>query len=76
MKRGIDPLIEDSTRRIQAKQSIDKIMREKANQEASRAFINSKSDKVLYERFCKDFKEASETLKLGSEEDDAQITCA
>lgn len=51
-------------------------MKQKANLEANRAYINTKSDKVLYDRFCKDFKEASAALELGNEEEEVSVSCA
>lgn len=76
IKRGIDPLVEDATRRQNARDSLQQIMKQKANLEANRAYINTKSDKVLYDRFCRDFKEGSDILELGNEEDEAAISCA
>jgi len=75
LKRGINPLIQDADRRHQARLSIDKIVKEKVALEASRAFINSKSDKVLYNRFCQDFKASCDENELGDEDEGAKVTC-
>ncbi len=50
-------------------------MNEKANLEANRAFINSKSDKVLYDRFCSDFEKVCENMKMESSEEGTTIDC-
>lgn len=76
IKRGINPLIEDAQRRQQAKEQLQKIMQEKANLEANRAFINSKSDKVLYDRFCNDFASVTEHMGLDSNQEDTRISCS
>ena len=69
-------MLQDAERRQKAKAQLSQIMKEKANLEANRAYINTKSDKVLYDRFCRDFREGAEALELGNEEEDAEITCA
>jgi hypothetical protein len=40
-----------------------------------RATINLKSDRYLYDRFCKDFSEAQKNLKLGDERFLETISC-
>ena len=50
-------------------------MKEKANLEANRAYINSKSDKVLYDRFCSDFDKACHSLRINSTDDSASLDC-
>jgi hypothetical protein len=52
-------------------------MQEKANLESNRAFINSKSDKVLYDRFCKDYAKVCDHMDLDISEDaTTSITCS
>lgn len=75
IKRGINPLIEDAVRRKKAKEQLQQIMREKANLEANRAFINSKSDKVLYDRFTLDFNKVCEHMGFEASEEGTLISC-
>lgn len=75
MKRGVAPLLEDAQRRQHAKEQLEQIMTEKANLDANRAFINTKSDKVLYDRFLNDFTNAAHQMELDSANDEATINC-
>lgn len=43
--------------------------------EANRSFINSKSDKVLYERFCNDFDSTIEKMGFDPSEENIMINC-
>lgn len=64
IQRGIDPLVQDAERRRLAKQQLEQMDLEKVQIESSRAFINSKSDKVMYDRFDTDFNKAVDKLNL------------
>ena len=55
---------------------VDIETRRKAKIDANRAFINSKSDKVLYSRFCQDYKSSCEALGLKDDDIDTKVTCA
>jgi len=76
MKRGVAPLVADAERRRAAKQELEIMQQQKAQIESSRAFINSKSDKVMYDRFDSDFNRAVDHLELSFEDQQSGLTCA
>ena len=76
MKRGVKELDNDSKRRHEARRSMDKLMQEKASIDASRAFINSKSDKVMFDRFDHDFRHACQKLKIDPDDKSLKIKCS
>ena len=67
--------MEDALRRHRAREQLQTIMNEKANLEANQAFINSKSDKVLYDRFCSDFERVCQSMSLDNSEETTSIVC-
>lgn len=75
IKRGIQPLIDDAQRRQQAKSQLQQLMTEKANLDANRAFINTKSDKVLYDRVLSDFNGACQSIEVDPANDEATANC-
>lgn len=50
-------------------------MSEKASLEANKAYINSKSDKVLYDKFCKDFNNVCYNNDINPNNEQTKITC-
>ncbi len=60
LSRGFDPLIEDANRRIRDQNTIQDLSKTKITSNLNLISLNS--DKVLYERFDKDFTLA--TIKL------------
>ena len=64
IQRGVAPLVADAERRRQAQRELELMQQQKAQIESSRAFINSKSDKVMYDRFDSDFNRAVDHLQL------------
>lgn len=60
LSRGFDPLIEDANRRMRDQNTLKDLSKTKIASNIN--LISLHSDKVLYERFDKDF--TSETIKL------------
>lgn len=76
IQRGVAPLVADAERRRQAQRELELMQQQKAQIESSRAFINSKSDKVMYDRFDSDFNRAVDHLQLSFEEQQNGLTCS
>jgi hypothetical protein len=51
-------------------------MNEKANLEANRVYINTASDKVLYDRFCKDYNDVCINMHMDPDRETEQISCS
>lgn len=75
LKRNLFNLQKDAQRRQRAKEELQEIMSEKASLEANKAYINSKSDKVLYDKFCKDFNNVCYNNDINPNNEQTKITC-
>lgn len=68
-------LVEDAERRKEAQEKLVKMTNDKLKIESNQPFINQKSEKVMFERFDKDFERSCTHLGFSTDENQNGITC-
>ena len=68
-------LVEDAERRKEAQEKLVKMTNDKLTIERNQPFINQKSEKVMFERFDKDFERACQQLNFTDDDFKHGISC-